>query len=267
MRVIFFLALFLVATFSYSQNTIEIDQDRIIELFFKNRTAPVAGSRLDSIFQLPKKIVRIKGRNGTYTWKDMFEFRRVFTNIVTKEELVFEIQSKGIEEIVTLDEVKQLKPIVAIDCPPVKIEWVEDQQYFEKSLGCNREIEARLSQIYSRIISDEIQAFILQLPSGAYYNGMQNLIVDQPIREEAQKSKVYRKIEAEFHKNGIELSNPLEQPLVIIDNKRVYLEELNRLEGQEFLSSIVLKGIQATAIYGSNARNGVMILKTASHVN
>lgn len=180
---------------------------------------------------------------------------------------MFEIQSKGIEEIVTLDEVKQLKPIVAIDCPSVRIEWIEDQQYFEKSLGCNREIEARLSQIFSRIISDEIQAFILQLPSGAYYNGMQELIVDQPIREETQKSNIYREIEAEFHKNGIELSNPLEQPLVIIDDKRVYLEELNQLEEQEFLSSIVLKGVQATAVYGSNARNGVMILKTASNLN
>lgn len=267
MRVIFFLTLFLVVTSSYSQKTIEIDQDRIIELFYQNQTAPVAGSRLDSILPLPNKIVRIKGRNGTYTWKDTFEFQRVFINTVTKEELVFKIQLKEIAEIVTLDEVKQLKPVLVIDCPAVKIEWVEDQQYFEKALGCNREIEAKLSQIHSYGISDELYAFILQLPSGTYYNGMQDLIVDQPIREEAQKSKMYREIEAEFHKNEIDLSDPLEQPLVIIDNKRVYFEELNQLEEQEFLSSIVLKGAQATAIYGSNARNGVMILKTASRVN
>lgn len=267
MKFLYLIALLFVGFIGYGQNTIEVFQDRKTELFYDNLGATLKRNQLDSIQQSPTKIVRIWGGGGIYTWKDTFEFQRLFINSETQEIQLFKMEAKRPEEILTLKEVQALKSKRVIDCPTVKVEWVEHQRYVVKSLGCDREIQSKLAQIYDALISDKIDAFIQQLPSGSYYNGMRNLLVNQPIKEEAQKSNLYRKIEEEFHKNGIDISNPLQQPLIYVDNKMMYFEDLNRLKEEDLLSSFLLQGVEATAMYGSRAMYGVIVLKTSTHFN
>lgn len=248
----------------YAQQGVEFDQPSCTKQSQANLAPSLEEKLIDSLQQATGKITRIHTIIATYTLTDAskFKYRRHFVNSDTKESFLFEIEADVRGDLYTIEEVEALPIGKGVDCFPITIEIEEDQQHYSRNVGCNRSVYAKINKIFPEVISDEITAFKQQLPSGVYLNGMTTFIVNQPIRVDAEKASFYKRVEAELKQEGIACSNPLEQPVIVINGETSYFADINRLKEEELVAIHILKGAEATALYGSRAIHGVVLIET-----
>lgn len=255
-------AVALIATTSYAQHTLDMGQDPN-SISEDTSLAITSAQKIEETIQgKPGNFLRIRMVDGSYSWGERFSYHRTFVNTQTKEEHVFQLETEVFDIPITLEEVKALSVARGVDCFSIKIDIKENQQHYFKDVGCNRAVQKLIGQVHSAVVSDELQAFIHQLPSGIYNNIMTSMIVNQPIVEEAKKTACYKKIENALREEGISTANALEQPLIDLDGETAFFEDINALEEEELVSCQILTGPMATALYGGRAIHGVVVIET-----
>lgn len=261
-QIVRLVAAVLIATTSYAQSTINIDQELGARGGDRSSTKTPAQQTVEAVQESLHNSLRIGTIYGTYSWGERFSYYRTFVNAQTKEEHIFHLDTEVFDIPITLEEVKALSVTRGIDCFSIKIERIENQQQYSKDVGCNRTIQKLIGQVHTAVVSDELHAFIHKLPSGIYGNLMTQMIVNQPIEEDTEKSVVYKKIEAELQQRGIGIANALEQPLIYLNGETAFFKDINALEEEELISCQILTEVMATAVYGSRALHGVVIIET-----
>lgn len=262
-HILFFTAISTVI--GYAQQGVEFDKDSYTKQSQANLAQPLVKKQIEDLQYARGKITRIRTVSGTYTLTDSgkFQYQRCFVNSVTKESFLFEAEADVIGDLYTVEEVEALSVGKGVDCFSIKIEIEENQQYYSRNVGCNRSVYAKINKIYPEVILDEIQAFKQQLPSGIYFNVMTTFTVNQPIRLDADKSSFYKRVESELKQEGILNSNPLEQPVIVINGESSFFADVNLVKEDDLVAIHILKGEEATAIYGGRAIHGVVLIETS----
>jgi len=149
-----------------------------------------------------------------------------------------------------------------IDAFPITIELNNSDSYNLISFYKNDQLEEIIRTIRKENSIGELRKEIIRnLPAGNYKYGMKGLKIDQLPKE--GKSDFYLKLEPEIREklNITENTNPTEMPLIVIDNKPHFFEDLNNLTLSNVKDYEIIND-KKKLIYGSRASNGVIKVTT-----
>lgn len=261
MKVFTTILLLFATNFVLSQNLIEISNDKSTTDFYKNLGRSLKKHELDSIQNSNEKIIRIWKGQEVYTLKQNSNYQRIFTNQVNNSSYIY--KKSFIEKFVDFNivEIKNLNATYIIDCPPIAVEIVDNNHYFVKVVGCNKEILSIINSILNNEINNDIQKFIKNLPSGEYRNYMTTFTINQPIKRESDKTILYKQIESELVNKGLDINDPTRQPLIKINSKTAYFEDINKINESK-LKSFKIVDKEHWFIYGSKGYYGVILIET-----
>ena len=258
LKIIFFL---FIANFVYSQNIVEINNDDYTSMFYKNLEETLKKYKLDDIQNSNEKIIRIWRGQEVYSIKQKSDYQRIFKNNINDSIYVYKntLNEKFVD--LNIEQIKKLKTSYPIDCIRIAIEIVENNHYFVKVVGCNKEISTIIYNIFKSGIENDIENFIKNLPSGEYQNYMTPFAINQPIKKDSDKTKFYKKLESELLDKNIEINDPRKQPLIRINSQTAYFEDINNIEESKLKSYEILSKEQRT-LYGTRGKFGVIIIET-----
>lgn len=263
MKIVSIIFLQFLSNFIFAQNGIEVNQDKASIAFYKDLSNNLSSYNLDSIQNSDEKTIRIWQGQSVLTFDHNAQYLQKFTNLKTNLDYFYHKAVTSKLDSFNISKIKKLDYNYHIDCFPTAIEIKENNHYFLKVVGCNKEISLLTNRIFSNEIQADIQRFIGTLPSGEYRQGMTTFTINQNITDNSQKTNLYKKIEAELLKTGIKVKNPREQPLILINSIPSYFEDINKLGDDKFYSYRILsKDLQSSAIYGTRAQYGVVIIET-----
>ena len=107
-------------------------------------------------------------------------------------------------------------------------------------------------------------AFTSILEPGIYQWGLSTFDIDHFVPEQVKKSTLYefveRKIKEEFGLNR--QTRHTEFPTIVLDNKRVFLKDLNNYEYSQIDEVKLYKNDNASALFGWQSKNGVILIFT-----
>lgn len=261
MKIIFSILTFLFSSVSFSQRIIEINDDNSSKEFYKNLGAAQNYYNIDSIQNLTEKTIRIWNGQEVFTFNKNANYVRRFKNIETGLSYLFSKSFNGELDSFNIEKTKKLDPYYYIDCFSIKIEIIENNHYFIKDVGCNKEVMGLINRLRSNEIKFDVEKFIEKLPSGEYQNYFTTFIVNQPIKDNFSKSNFYRKTEIALLAKGITIDNPTKQPLILINEKSAYLNDLNNLDETKIKSYKIITE-NPEVLFGSRAEYGVILIST-----
>jgi len=261
MKIFFSILTFLFSSISFSQGTIEINDDKSSKEFYKNLGEAQNYYDIDSIQNLTEKTIRIWNGQEVFTINKNANYIRRFENLVTGASYLFTKSFNGETDSFNIDKIKKIKAYYNIDCLPIEIEIIEDNHYFIKVVGCNMEVVGLINSIYTNELKSGVENFIDKLPSGEYQNYLTTFIVNQPIKDNFSKSSFYKKIEIALLAKDIKIDNPTKQPLILINGKTAYFEDINSIDETKIKSFEIITE-NAEVIFGSRGEYGVILIDT-----
>ena len=258
LKIIFFL---FIANFVYSQNIVEINNDDYTSMFYKNLEETLKKYKLEDIQNSNEKIIRIWRGQEVYSIKQKSDYQRIFKNNINDSIYVYKntLNEKFVD--LNIEQIKKLKAFYPIDCIRIGIEIVENNHYFFKVVGCNKEISTIINNIFKSGIENDIENFIKNLPSGEYQNYMTPFAINQPIKKDSDKTKFYKKLESELLDKNIEINDPRKQPLIRINSQTAYFEDINNIDESKLKSYKILSK-ELNIIYGTRGKFGVLLIET-----
>ena len=105
--------------------------------------------------------------------------------------------------------------------------------------------------------------FIESLEPGTYQWGMSTIDLDYFLPDHSRKSSLYKFVEDTIRSEfGIdELSSHMKFPLILINNEKGFMKDLNNYEHKQLKDINLLKGPKALAIFGLQGEYGVVTIK------
>ncbi|GEM_PF-5967763 len=262
MRIYTTILLSFVTNFVLAQNLIEISNDKYTSEFYKNLGLNLKKYELDSVQNSNEKIIRIWKGQEVYTLTKNSNYQRIFTNELNGLSYIYKKAFIETVDNIDIGQIKDLDVFYPIDCFPIAIEIVENNHYFVKVVGCNKEISSIINSIYNKEINNDIQKFIWNLPSGEYRDYMTTFTINQPIISDSDKTNLYKKIESELRDKNIEIEDPTKQPLIIINSETAYFEDINNISESKLKSYKILDKEEKRFLYGTKGNYGVILIET-----
>lgn len=264
MRKITFIFLICFSINSYCQKEIEITENKISRHFYKNLDSLNATYDLQDLRKTEGVKIRIWRENEIITLGKNSEYLFYISdgqnNIIEKRNLA---------PITDLDSLyrlyksrKEVDNQLHIDAFPIKIELSDSKNYdlitFQRDDQLEELIQAILKKYTINALRKEI---IFNLPPGNYRRSMVGLKIDHLPKEE--KSDFYLKLEPEIKAklNVTDKTLPTEMPLILINNKPHFFEDLNELTLSN-VEDYEIVNDKMEVLYGTRARFGIIKVKT-----
>jgi len=179
------------------------------------------------------------------------------------------IEKRNLAQITDLDSLyrlynsrKEVDNKLHIDAYPIKIELSDSKNYDLVTFQRDEQLEELIQTIVKNYTINSLrEEIIYNLPSGNYSRSMIGLKIDHLPKED--KSDFYLKLEPEIKAklNINEKTLPTEMPLIVIDNKPHFFENLNNLTLSDVKDYEIINDNKKW-IYGSRASNGVIKVTT-----
>jgi hypothetical protein len=261
MKLLFTILITLIVNVLYSQNDININDDKASLSFYENLEESLLEYSIDNIENSNGRIVRIWKGQEVMTFGDSSSYVKRFSNLKTGMVYLYKQQLNLRLDTISISSLKSSEIKFYIDCFPAAVEISENNKYFLKVVQCNENIRAVINEIYNKEIQLNIENYIKTLPSGEYPNNMTTFSINQPISDESKKSDFYKKLEVDLSKKEINIDNSTKQPLILVNSRKVYFEDVNKLNESKIKSIEILNHEQGI-IYGTSGENGVVLIKT-----
>ncbi len=262
MKIYFLILTFLFSTVTFSQKiTVEINDDNSSKDFYKSLKKVQKDYQIESLKNVNEKTIRIWKGQELFIFNKNSNYVRIFKNHKTGTSYLYKKSINGELDSFNVDKIKKLNAYYYIDCFPIAIEIIDSNNYFAKVVGCNKEIMTLINSLRTKYIESDIETFINTLPSGEYQDGMTTFIVNQAIQEDFSKTNLYKKIELELLVKEIKIENPTRQPLILINGKTAYFEDINKLDEAKLKSYKIISDKQKI-VFGTSAEYGVIVIVT-----
>ena len=264
MKVLITIIFLFIASLAISQNIIEINNDNFTSDFYEKLPKTLEKYRIENIQNSNEKIIRIWKGQEVYSLKEISDYQKNFKNEINDSIYIYKKTIKEKFADLNIESTKNLEVFYSIDCFQIAIEIVENNHYFVKVVGCNKEISSIINNIFNREINADIHQkanFIQNLPSGEYRNYMTTFRINQPIQRDSDKSNFYKKLEAELRDKNIEINDSRKQPLIYINSELSYFKDINNIEESQIKYYKILDKEQRN-IYGTRGEFGVILIET-----
>ncbi|WP_196887310.1 hypothetical protein [Aureivirga sp. CE67] len=269
MKFLLTMLILLVLNSVYSQNKIEVNDDKYSMFFYESLRMDLANDSIKNIENSTEKIIRIWRGHQMFSFSQKnCIYSRKFINSKNNK-IYFYKQSLDITiDTISINLIKSIKPKVYLGCIFTAIEIVENNHYFFKSIGCKNFINSLIFEIYNEKIKSNIENYIQNLPSGVYKKERSSigLVVNQPIKDVNNQSSFYKRTVKLLSENNIKIDDPLKQPLILINSQQSFFEDVNELNEKDVKSVRVFdksKDSTYTRVFsGDSGKNGVLIIKT-----
>ena len=261
MKVLITIIFLFIKSLAFSQSIIEINNDNFTSKFYENLPKTLEKYKLENIQNSNEKIIRIWKDQEVYSLKEISDYQKYFKNKINDSIYIYKktIKEKGVD--LNIENTKNFEVFYPIYCFHIAIEIVENNHYFVKVVGCNKEITSIINNIFNREINNDIQNFIQNLPSGEYRNYMTTFTINQPIQRDSDKTNFYKKLEAELRDKNIEINDSRKQPLIYINSELSYFKDINNIEESQIKYYKILDKEQRN-IYGTRGEFGVILIET-----
>jgi len=250
---------------SYCQKQIEITDNKISKSFYKDLDSLNIKHDLNDLRENKNLAIRIWSENEIISLEENSEY--IFHTSNGRKEI---IEKRNLRKITNLDSLFQLfKKIrntknnkIYIDVFPVAIELNNSNSYDLISFYKNDKLEEIIKTIRKENSIDELKKEIISnLPAGNYRMGMTGLKIDHLPKK--YKSDFLKKIISDITKElkVTEQTNPREMPLIIINNKPHFFQDLNELTLSDVKDYEIIND-KRKVLYGTNGRFGVIKVNT-----
>lgn len=261
MKVLITIIFLFIKSLAFSQNIIEINNDNFTSKFYENLPKTLEKYKIGNIQNSNEKIIRIWKGQEVYSVKEISDYQKIFKNEINDSIYIYKKTIKEKVVDLNIETTKDLEVFNPIDCFPIAIEIVENNHYFVKVVGCNKEISSIINNIFNREIKNDILSFIQNLPSGEYRNYMTTFTINQPIQRDSDKTNFYKKIETELRDKNIEINDPRKQPLIFINSEPLYFKDINNIDESKIKSYKILDKEQRN-LYGTRGEFGLILIET-----
>tara|TARA_R100000935_G_scaffold48814_2_gene73569 strand:- start:530 stop:1336 length:807 start_codon:yes stop_codon:yes gene_type:complete len=259
--------LLIISTNIYCQKRIEISENIISKRFYEN---------LDSLnYKYDLKDLRDSNELAIRIWKDnevilleenskyIFKTSNGLKDIIEKKNFENKINNDSLYKVFeTNSGFDKKNEHHYIDAFPTTIELNSPESYRIISYYKNEKLEEIIQNIRKENSINELRKEIVDnLPAGSYRMGMTSLKIDYLPKED--KSNFYKKLEPEISAKlkVSEKTNPIEMPLIIINNEPHYFEDLNNLSLSDVKDYEIIND-NRKFLYGTRGKFGIIKVNT-----
>ena len=264
MRKLTFILLVFFSVTSYCQKEMEISETNISKHFYSNLDSLNAKYDLQDLRKTEGVNIRIwreneiitLGKNSEY----LFHISDGENNIIERRKLA---QITDLDSLYRLyNSRKEVNNKLHIDAFPIKIELSDSKNYDLVTFQRDDQMEELIHNIGKKYAINALRKEIIyNLPPGNYRRSMLGLKIDHLPKEE--KSDFYLKIEPEIKAklNVTDKTLPTELPLILINNKPHFFEDLNKLTLSNVEDYEIIND-KMVVLYGTRARFGIIKVNT-----
>lgn len=249
---------------SYCQKEIEITENKISLYFYNNLDSLNAKYDLQDLRKTEGIKIRIWRENEIITLGEnseyLFHISDGQNNIIEKRNLA---QITDLDSLYRLyNSRKEVYNKLHIDAYPIKIELSDSKNYDLVTFQRDEQLEELIQTIAKKYTINSLRKEIIyNLPSGNYSRSMIGLKIDHLPKED--KSDFYLKLEPEIKTklNITEKTLPTEMPLILINNRPHFFEDLNELTLSNVKDYEIVND-KLVVLYGTRGRFGIIKVNT-----
>lgn len=185
---------------------------------------------------------------------DSIFYTKEFKNLDTNKSYYFEMNF-DVNDLINVEDLNEEG--LKLDKAPYKVVTIlNDNSKEEKEYQSNHQLDELFKRIRKKT-NDDFKYFLNFLPSGNY---TYNLIINQPIKV---KSDFFNHLEKLMNDEGIYLTkDTYNQPKILLNDKQVSFDEIDKVQADQVKSISIYKDEKSIALYGSSAKNGIVIIET-----
>lgn len=185
---------------------------------------------------------------------DSIFYTKEFKNLDTNKSYYFEMNF-DVNDLINVEDLNEEG--LKLDKAPYKVVTIlNDNSKEEKEYQSNHQLDELFKRIRKKT-NDDFKYFLNFLPSGNY---IYNLFINQPLKV---KSDFFNHLEKLMNDEGIYLSKDgFNQPKILLNDKQVSFDEVDKVQADQVKSISIYKDEKSIALYGSSAKNGIVIIET-----
>lgn len=185
---------------------------------------------------------------------DSIFYTKEFKNLDTSKSYYFEMNF-DVNDLINVEDLNEEG--LKLDKAPYKVVTIlNDNSKEEKEYQSNHQLDELFKRIRKKR-NDDFKYFLNFLPSGNY---TYNLFINQPLKV---KSDFFNHLEKLMNDKGVYVANEsLNQPKILLNDKQVSFYEVDKVQTNQVKSITIYKDEKEIALYGSSAKNGIVIIET-----
>lgn len=185
---------------------------------------------------------------------DSIFYTKEFKNLDTNKSYYFEMNF-DVNDLINVEDLNEEG--LKLDKAPYKVVTIlNDNSKEEKEYQSNHQLDELFKRIRKKT-NDDFKYFLNFLPSGNY---TYNLFINQPLKV---KSDFFNHLEKLMNDKGVYVANEsLNQPKILLNDKQVSFDEVDKVQADQVKSISIYKDEESIALYGSSAKNGIVIIET-----